>query len=108
MSANQLALEDAARTLGASRPIAFLTVTLPMLRTGLLAAGIMSFIVSFDNVPITIFLLGNRQQTIPVRIFNQLEYGSDPSVAAVSTILIVGTAIVLFAAERLGRLHRYV
>lgn len=108
LSANQLALEDVARTLGASRPVAFATVTLPMLRTGLLAAGIMSFIVSFDNVPVTIFLLGARQQTIPVRIFNQLEYGSDPSVAAVSTLLIAGTALVLFVAERIGRLHRYV
>lgn len=105
---SQLDLEDAATTLGAARPVAFFTVTLPLLRPGLIAAGIMSFIVSFDNVPVSIFLLGVRQETIPVRIFNQIEYGSDPSVAAVSTILIAFTAMALFIAERVGRIHRYV
>lgn len=108
LTRRQLQLEDAARTLGANRTVAFFTVTLPLARSGLVAAAIMSFITSFDNVPVSIFILGVRQQTLPVRIFNQVEYGADPSVAAISTIMILGTAAALLIAERVSGLHRYV
>jgi putative spermidine/putrescine transport system permease protein len=101
-------IENAARVLGASGPVAFLTVTLPLIRPGIAAGALFSFIVSFDNVPVSIFLLGAGQMTLPVKIFTAIEYGVDPSVAAVSTMLIVVTALFLAAAERWIGFHRFV
>jgi putative spermidine/putrescine transport system permease protein len=102
------ALEEAARVLGASPFVAFLTVALPLIRPGLVSGGLFSFIISFDNVPVSIFLLNVRQTTLPVKIFTMVEYGVDPSVAAVSTLLIVTTGLGLVVAERWTGFHRFV
>lgn len=101
-------LESAARVLGASGPVAFFTVTLPLIRPGVVAGALFSFIVSFDNVPVSIFLLGAGQMTLPVKIFTAIEYGVDPSIAAVSTMLIALTGLALAAAERWIGFHRFV
>ena len=101
-------LENAARVLGASGPVAFFTVTLPLARPGIAAGALFSFIVSFDNVPVSIFLLGSSQMTLPVKIFSAIEYGVDPSIAAISTMLIVVTGLGLAAAERWIGFHRFV
>jgi putative spermidine/putrescine transport system permease protein len=101
-------LENAARVLGASGPVAFFTVTLPLIRPGIAAGALFSFIVSFDNVPVSIFLLGAGQMTLPVKIFTAIEYGVDPSIAAISTLLIAVTGLGLAAAERWIGFHRFV
>lgn len=101
-------IESAARVLGASRAVAFFTVTLPLIRPGIAAGALFSFIVSFDNVPVSIFLLGAGQMTLPVKIFSAIEYGVDPSIAAISTMLIVATGLGLAAAERWIGFHRFV
>ena len=101
-------LENAARVLGASGSVAFFTVTLPLIRPGVAAGALFSFIVSFDNVPVSIFLLGPGQMTLPVKIFTAIEYGVDPSIAAVSTMLIALTGIGLAVAERWIGFHRFV
>jgi putative spermidine/putrescine transport system permease protein len=101
-------LESAARVLGASAPVAFFTVTLPLIRPGIAAGALFSFIVSFDNVPVSIFLLGAGQMTLPVKIFTAIEYGVDPSIAAISTMLIALTGLGLAAAERWIGFHRFV
>ena len=101
-------LESAARVLGASGPVAFATVTLPLIRPGIAAGALFSFIVSFDNVPVSIFLLGAGQMTLPVKIFSAIEYGVDPSIAAISTLLIALTGLGLIAAERWIGFHRFV
>jgi putative spermidine/putrescine transport system permease protein len=101
-------LENAACTLGSSRIDAFRRVTLPLIRPGLVAGGLFAFITSFDNVPVTIFLLGVRDTTLPVKIFSAIEYGVDPSIAALSAMLIAATAIFLVAAERWIGFHRFV
>jgi putative spermidine/putrescine transport system permease protein len=101
-------LESAARVLGASGPVAFFTVTLPLIRPGVAAGALFSFIVSFDNVPVSIFLLGAGQMTLPVKIFTAIEYGVDPSIAAISTMLIAVTGLGLAAAERWVGFHRFV
>jgi putative spermidine/putrescine transport system permease protein len=101
-------LESAARVLGASGPGAFFTVTLPLIRPGVAAGALFSFIVSFDNVPVSIFLLGAGQMTLPVKIFSAIEYGVDPSIAAISTLLIVLTGLGLAVAERWVGFHRFV
>ena len=96
------ALEEAARVLGANRVEAFLLVVLPAIRGSLAAGFVFALITSFDEVPVTVFLLPPGQATIPVQIFTAIDQGIDPSVAAVSTLLIAATAILLVAAERLG------
>ena len=87
---------------------AFFTVTLPLIRPGVAAGALFSFIVSFDNVPVSIFLLGAGQMTLPVKIFSAIEYGVDPSIAAISTMLIVLTGAGLAVAERWIGFHRFV
>jgi putative spermidine/putrescine transport system permease protein len=101
-------IESAARVLGASGPVAFFTVILPLARPGIAAGALFSFIVSFDNVPVSIFLLGPGQLTLPVKIFTAIEYGVDPSVAAISTLLIIVTGLGLAGAERWIGFHRFV
>ena len=101
-------IENAARVLGASGPVAFFTITLPLARPGIVAGALFSFIVSFDNVPVSIFLLGASHMTLPVKIFTAIEYGVDPSIAAISTMLIIVTGLGLAAAERWIGFHRFV
>lgn len=93
-------LEEAALVLGASGFTAFRLVTLPLLKPGLVAGAIFSFVTSLDNVPVTIFLLTPRQSTLPVKIFASVEHGVDPSIAAASTLLVAGTAVALILAQR--------
>lgn len=101
-------LEDAARVLGADGFTSFRLVTLPLVKPGLVAGGLFSFITSLDNVPVSVFLLSASQTTLPVKIFTSVEQGVDPGVAAVSTLLIVLTAIVLLLAERWTGFHKHV
>ncbi len=100
LHASDPTLEDAARVLGATRWDAFRLTTLPIIRPGIAAGGLFAFITSFDNVPTSIFLLGVTQPTLPVKIFNSIEYGIDPSIAAISTMLIIATGIILVLFER--------
>lgn len=108
LSGLDLAVEEAARVLGASGFEAFRLVTLPLIAPGLVAGALFSFITSLDNVPVTIFLISASQTTLPVLIFSSVEMGIDPSVAAVSTLLILATGLVLLFAERRFGFHRFV
>lgn len=102
-------LEEAAGTLGAGGFTAFRLVTLPLLKPGLVAGGFFSFITSLDNVPVTIFLLGPGQSTLPVKIFTAIDQGGvDPGLAAISTILILLTGAALAIAERWVGFSRFV
>jgi putative spermidine/putrescine transport system permease protein len=107
MSGVDSALEEAARVLGASRIGAFLLVVLPALRSSLLAGIVFALITSFDEVPVTVFLLPPGQATLPVTIFTAIDQGVDPSVAAVSTLMIAGTALLLVLVERLAGMRRF-
>ncbi len=102
------ALEEAARVLGATGLEAFRLVTLPLIRPGLVAGALFAFITSLDNVPVTIFLISARQTTLPVLIFSSVEMGVDPSVAAISTLLIIATGGILLLAERRFGFHRFI
>jgi putative spermidine/putrescine transport system permease protein len=100
------ALEEAARVLGANRPLAFALAVLPSLRAALGAGIVFALITSFDEVPVTVFLLPPGQATLPVTIFTAIDQGVDPSVAAVSTLLIIVTALLLVALERWAGVRR--
>ena len=101
-------LEEAARVLGASRLAAFLLVVLPLMRMSLLAGFVFAFITSFDEASVTLFLLPPGQATLPVTIFSAIDLGVDPSIAAISTLLIVATIVLLALVERLGGARRLV
>ena len=108
LSGMDVAMEEAARVLGAGSFTAFRLVTLPLIKPGLVAGALFSFVVSMENVPVTIFLAGARQTTLPILIFTSVEMGVTPGVAAVSTLLIVATLVVLLLAERWTGFHRFV
>jgi putative spermidine/putrescine transport system permease protein len=82
------AVEEAARNLGAGWWRTFFLVTLPLIRPGLFAGALISFIISFDELVVTLFLAGPRLETVPVRIYTLLEFNTDPTVSAISTTLI--------------------
>ncbi len=100
------AQEDAAASLGAAAPARFLLVIMPGLAPGLVAAGIMSFLISFGEVTVTSFLTTARMTTLPVRIYAEASFSLEPTVHAVSAILIVGTVLLLMILNRLVRLDR--
>jgi putative spermidine/putrescine transport system permease protein len=100
------ALIDAARTLGSSYSRSLWKVLLPNIMPGFLSGGLFAFIASFDNYPVSMFLVDVRTKTLPIQLLNQLETLPDPTVAAISSMLIVGTVIVLFICDRLVGLNR--
>jgi putative spermidine/putrescine transport system permease protein len=93
-------LEQAAESLGAPPFVAFRTVTLPLLKPGLIAASILAFVQSFDELVMSLFLTGPRVSTLPVQIFHYLEYNSDPTIAAISVVLILFSTTLVLLTER--------
>jgi|TARA_B100000767_G_C19777873_1_gene543791 putative spermidine/putrescine transport system permease protein len=87
----EVSLEEAARSLGASRFWAVWYITLPIIRPALIAGSIFSFIISFDEFIITFFLT-TFQRTLPIEMFSTLMYQVKPSIAAVSTLTLAVTA----------------
>lgn len=93
-------VEEAARTLGARPLTVFRRVTLPMMMPGIVAATALSFLVSFDEVVITLFLTGPRLTTLPVELYNYVYARADPLVAAASVLLILLTLGIVMIVER--------
>ncbi len=91
-------LERAARICGAGPINAFRTAVLPQLMPAILAAAIFAFFVSFDELVIALFLMGGAE-TLPVRLWNDLRFQINPTIAAISTILIVFSTLAMGVAE---------
>ena len=91
------AAEEAAASLGAHPVTVIRRVTLPAMRAGIVAAGLFAFIISFDNLPMALFLAAPGVTTLPVAILEYLEYHIDPLVAAVAVaqMLIIGAALLV-------------
>jgi putative spermidine/putrescine transport system permease protein len=101
-------LEDAARSLGANVWRSFLHVVLPSLLPGIATGAAFAFISSFDNLTVSLFLAGPRVETLPIRLFAMIEFDLDPSVAAISTVLVLITLAVVLLAHRAVGLTRIV
>ena len=84
-------LEEAAMSLGASRFRAVWHITLPIIRPGLIAGAIFSFIISFDEFIIT-FFLATFQRTLPLEMFSTLMFQVQPSIASISALTLAVTA----------------
>lgn len=93
-------VEEAARTLGADRWRVFRHVTLPLIRPGLFAGCAFAFILSFDNVSVSLFLVNQKTPTLPLAIMNYVEYNFDPGVAAVSATMVILSLAVAWLVER--------
>lgn len=92
--------EEAAISLGASPIRAFVFVVLPNISSGIVAAFILAFITSMNDVSVSLFLTGPGISTLPINLFTYVEQHFDPSVAAVSVLLMLLTAAVIIIVER--------
>jgi putative spermidine/putrescine transport system permease protein len=102
------ALEDAARTLGAGRWTVFRRITVPQIAPGLAAGALFAFMVSFDNFPISLWLADAQHNPIPILVFQRIANVFDPSIAAISTLMIVLSMGIVVAMERAIGLRRAV
>ncbi len=102
-----LNLEYAARDLGAGPFLTFRRITLPLIKPGLIVAAMFAFIVSLDETTISIFIAGGRTTTLPVRIYSMLEHGLDPTVTAISSLLIVLALCILLLINRVIGLDKF-
>jgi putative spermidine/putrescine transport system permease protein len=99
-------LEDAAASLGAAPGVVFRRITLPLILRGVIAAGAIVFLVSFDEVVITLFIVGPRLTTLPVALYHYVERRTDPGVAAISVLLVLFTLVLVGVTERAMGLRR--
>jgi len=108
LSLADTSLEDAARTLGAGPWRLFRRITLPQIAPGLAAGALFAFMVSFDNFPISLWLADAQHNPIPILIFQRIASVFDPSIAAISTLMILFSMVIVVALERVIGLRRAV
>jgi putative spermidine/putrescine transport system permease protein len=101
------AVEEAAVSLGSSKLHTFFAVVMPNVRSGLVAAFILAFITSFNNVPISLFLTGPGVATLPIQMLVYMEYYFDPTISALSSIIILFTILIVQGAERVLGISDY-
>jgi len=97
------AMEQAAANLGASRWRIFRSITLPLLRPGIVSAFLFSFIVSLDELPIALFITGGLSATIPKQMWDEAVLKISPSLAAVSGIMLVVLTLTIVLSEAFRR-----
>lgn len=104
LSSPVLALEDIACTLGAPRWYAIWRITVPTIRSSMLAAGFLSFVTAFDEAVLSLFLGSRHAKTLPRQMFDGLRYDLDPTVAAIAGLAVVGwSAVVLVSIKYRSR-----
>ncbi|UFN49735.1 ABC transporter permease [Roseomonas sp. OT10] len=93
-------IEEAARGLGATPSVVFREVTLPLIRPGVIAGGLFAFITSFDQFPVSLFLVAPGSETLPITMFNYLRFDFDGTIAAASTVSVALAVLLVLAIER--------
>ncbi len=93
-------IEEAAMSLGASKLKTFVLVVFPNITSSIIAAFMLAFINSFNNVPVSIFLTGPGVSTLPISMMSYVEYNYDPTVSALSVLLMIMTVIIMFIIEK--------
>lgn len=99
-------LIDAARCLGCSFPAAITKVMVPALAPAFFTAAFFAFLASFDNYPISIFLTDARTKTLPIKLLQYIEEAPDPTLAALSTLILAATLLLLLLGEKFVGLNR--
>lgn len=98
--------EMVARSLGASRPRAFLLVTLPQIRFAVISGALLSFLTSFDEVILALFVSGGANSTLTRNMFLALRDQIDPTIAAISTLMILVTSVLFLLSQAFGQDRR--
>jgi putative spermidine/putrescine transport system permease protein len=106
LSTVALDYEEAAQSLGATPWRVFWRITLPLIMPGIVAGAAIAFLVSFDEVVLTLFLIGPRLTTLPVEVFFYVQTRTDPLVAALSVVLVVISLVGVVLIERALGLRR--
>jgi putative spermidine/putrescine transport system permease protein len=100
-------LERAAANLGASAFQRLRRVTLPIVAPSIIAGAVFAFITSFDDLTVALFVVSTNVMTLPVRIYNYMQFNYDPLITSVSTVMIVLSLLTVIVVERVlgvGRL----
>ena len=99
-------LIDASQSLGGSQWMTYRRVTLPLIAPGLGAGAFLAFMASFDNVPVSLFLADERNEVLPIHLWQQIDTNLDVRTAAASGVIIVFTILLMIITERLAGLTR--
>ncbi len=94
-------IEEAAMTLGCTNLQAFVKVVLPSLKPAILSAFMLSFINSFNNIPVSLYLKAPGMNTLPYAMISYIEYNYDPTVSALSVMLMAFTLIAMLIIDRI-------
>ncbi|MGN6771912.1 MAG: ABC transporter permease [Rhizobiaceae bacterium] len=94
-------LEDAARSLGAGRLTTFRRITLPIIKPGVISGALLAFIISFDLFAVSLLLKGVGGSTLPIQLFDYVKWSFDPTAAAVATVSIAITLVMVLVTDRL-------
>jgi putative spermidine/putrescine transport system permease protein len=100
LSSFDFSVEEAAISLGSPPARTFFTIVLPNVRSGVIAAFILAFITSINDVSTSIFLTGPGISTLPIQILAHVEQFFDPVIASVSVLLMFLTVAVMAIVER--------
>jgi putative spermidine/putrescine transport system permease protein len=95
------ALEDAATILGAGRLRVFRYVVLPLAMPGILSALCFAFVISFDEFSVSLFLVGTGVMTLPLEMYQRMQFIINPTIAAASVLLVGVTFVLVFVIERI-------
>jgi putative spermidine/putrescine transport system permease protein len=87
-------IEEASKILGASPIKTIFLVTLPLIKPALIAGGFFAFIISFDELVVGLFLTSSSVTTLPLLIYSDIQFNLNPSISAISSLLILGTIII--------------
>jgi spermidine/putrescine transport system permease protein len=96
-------LEEAAMILGADEITTFWRVTVPQLWPGILSGALLAFTMSFDDFVITSFVSGSGSSTLPIVVYGMVRRNIEPSINAISTIILLVTTALIYLADRLAR-----
>jgi spermidine/putrescine transport system permease protein len=96
-------LEEAAMILGADEITTFWKVTVPQLWPGILSGALLAFTMSFDDFVITSFVSGSGSSTLPIVVYGMVRRNIEPSINAISTIILLVTTALIYLADRLAR-----
>jgi spermidine/putrescine transport system permease protein len=96
-------LEEAAMNLGADEITTFWKITVPQLWPGILAGALLAFTMSFDDFVITFFVSGVGSTTLPLLVYGMVRKSIEPSINAISTLILIVTTLTIYLADRFGR-----
>lgn len=106
VAVSDIPLDDASVSLGGTQWMTFRRVILPLIAPGLASGAFLCFMASFDNVPVSLFLAGERTEALPIHLWQQIDTNLDVRTAAASGLIVILTLILTLITERIAGLTR--